>query len=183
MRLRLLIVIIATALATSGCSFDGEQDGLNEPSTERVFGGPSKEKVFERYEGEWTLEGRTVDPPVEGAKISGGPDISITGHIVRFGSGMLVSELRLCQTRVTEDGIECEAWHHEDIHDPGDMQRADCRLRMNGDKLELHWRVVESGDFSDDPIIASSEYVPPDRQCNADTLTWWIETYARKSGK
>ena len=183
MRFYVRIIFVAGALAIGGCSHDTGHDHLSEPPMGRVFGGPSKDKIFEPYQGEWTLEGRTFDPPLERATISGGPDISINGHIIRFGSGMLVRELRLCQTRKTDVGIECEAWHHEDIHDPGDMQRADCRLRMNGDKLELHWRIADSGEFSDDPIIASSEYAPPDRQGNADMLTWWIETYTRKVAK
>jgi hypothetical protein len=148
-----------------------------------VFGGPSKDKLFAPYQGEWTLQDRRFDPPITGSTISGGPDISIDGHIIRFGSGMLVRELRLCQVRATDDGIECEAWHHEDINDPGDMQRADCKLRVSGDKLELHWRIVDAGEFSDDPIIASSEYAPPNRQGDADMLTWWIETYSRKNAK
>jgi hypothetical protein len=178
-----ILIIAAAAIAATGCSRDAAQGGLSEAPTDRVFGGPSEDALFAPYQGDWTLEDRTFDPPLKGATISGGPDISVNGHIIRFTSGILVSELRLCQTRETEDGIECEAWHHEDIHDPGDMQRADCKLRVKDDKLELHWRIVGSGDFTDDPIIASSEYVPPDRQDNPDTLTWWIEVYSQKPAK
>ena len=180
MRIRTLFVIVVSAFAIAGCSGDASHNGLKEPPTGQVFGGPSKDALFAPYQGTWKLDGRTFDPPVEGTKISGGPDISINGHIIQFGSGMLVRELRLCQTRKTVDGIECEAWHHEDIHDPGDMQRADCRLRMIGDKLELRWRIATSGDFSDDPIIAGSDYVAPDRDADAKVLTWWVETYNQK---
>lgn len=179
MRFRLLI-IVAAATTIGGCMRDAAQEALSEPPTGRVFGGPSEDALFEPFQGTWKLEDRTFDPPLEGGTISGGPDISINGHIIHFGSGMLVRELRLCQARSVDGGIESEAWHHEDIHDPGDMQRADCKLRMNGDKLELHWRIADSGDFSDDPIIAPHEYVPPDRRGTTDTLTWWIETYSRK---
>ncbi len=182
MQLRAL-TIAAVMIAVVGCLRDTAQDGLSNAPTGRVFGGPSNDPLFVPYQGDWALEERIFDPQLEGATISGGPDISVSGHVVRFVSGMLVRELRLCRTRKTKDGIECEAWHHEDIHDPGDMQRADCKLKMNGDKFELHWRIVNSGDFTDDPIIASPGYVPPDRQGSADTLTWWIETYSRKPAK
>jgi hypothetical protein len=175
--------IIATTTLVFGCSLDPAQDDLSESPTGRVFGGPSEDPLFTPYQGEWRLEFREFDPVQEDVAISGGPDISINGHIIRFGSGMLVSELRLCQTRKTAGGIECEAWHHEDIHDPGDMQRADCKLRMNGESLELHWRIMSSGEFSDDPIIASSDYVPPDRSDDAESSIWWIETYSRKVAK
>lgn len=179
--MRTLFLFIAfLTTAVTGCVDNVGQDGLRDAPTGRVFGGPSRDIVFAPFQGEWILEGRIFDPPLEGATISGGPDISVNGHIIRFGAGMLVRELRLCQTRKADTGIESEAWHHEDIHDPGDMQRADCKLRITEDKLELHWRIAESGEFSDDPIIAASGYVPPDRQGNPDTLSWWIETYSRK---
>ena len=178
-----LLIVAAVLLAVTGCHRDAAEYGLADAPTGRVFGGPSRDAVFAPYQGDWKHEDRTFDPPLEGATISGGPDISINGHIIRFGTGMLVRELRLCQTRKTDAGIECEAWHHEDIHDPGDMQRADCKLRMRDDKLELHWRIADSGDFSDDLIIAAEDYVPPDRQGNPGTLSWWIETYSRKNAK
>lgn len=177
-----VLIMVAMVMTIVGCSPDDAQNGLGDAPTGRAFGGPSQDSLFAPYQGSWTLEGRTFDPPLKSGSISGGPDISINGHIIRFASGMLVSELRLCQARKTNDGIACEAWHHEDIHDPGDMQRADCKLRIIGDKLELHWRIADSADFTDDSIIALAEYVPP-RQTNADNLTWWIETYARKPAK
>ena len=170
-------------LLTCGCSFDSSQEGLSDPPSGTVFGAPSKHELFAPFQGQWHFEERRFDPQPENVAISGGPDISITGHIIRFGSGMLIREIRLCQTRAADGGIECEGWHHEDIHDPGDMQRVDCKLRKRGDRLELHWRILPSGDFSDDPIIATPDYVPPDRSNDTDVPPWWIETYSPMNAK
>lgn len=175
-------IIVAVVLAVSGCSQDGRLKGGGSSSAGgSVFGNASTDEIFEPYQGEWTLIDRSFDPPVENAAFTGGPDISINGHIIRFGSGLLISELRLCQVRATDEGIECEAWHHEDIHDPGDMSRADCKLHRDGDKLILQWHHVESNDYSDDPVIAAPGYSPPVRQGGANDFPWWIETYSRKS--
>lgn len=190
MRIALLPAVAPLLVFFAGCSFDASQDdlsetsledSLNEPSTGRVFGGPSNDDLFAPFQGEWRFENRTFDPEPEHVAISGGPDISIHGHIIRLGSGVLVREIRLCQTRATDDGIECDAWHHEDIHDPGDMQRFECKLRKRGDNLELRWRLLPSAPFfSDDPIIAGSGYAPPDQPSASDDLPWWIETYSPK---
>jgi len=178
--MRTCIVIAVLALSLAGCSVDIAQDGVNEPVTGRVFGEPLTHAIFAPFQGEWHFEDRRFDPEPENIGISGGPDISINGHIIRFGSRR---EVRLCQTRVTDEGIECEGWHHEDIHDPGDMQRVDCKLRKNGGNLELHWRIVSFGGFSDDSIVAASDYIPPDRSKDTAVPPWWIETYSPSSAK
>lgn len=176
-------VLIVAAFMIAGCSIDSTGDGLNEAPTGQVFGGPSNDEIFAPYQGEWALVDRTFDPPLAGSTITGGPDISITGHIIRFGTGTSARELRLCQTRRIDEGIECEAWHHENIGDPGDMQRADCKLQKVGDELKLAWRIAESGDFSNDPIIAAADYVLPNRQKVDPDMAWWVETYTRKTAK
>lgn len=160
-----------------GCSIQSSQSGLSDAETGTVFGGPSTSELLTPYQGHWQFASRRFDPEPERIPFTGGPDISVTGHIIRFGSGILVSELRLCQVRSSDGGIDAEAWHHEDIHDPGDMQRADCRLSLVGDNLELHWRMVASDRFTDDPVIAPEDYVAPDRSGSAADLTWFIETY------
>lgn len=183
MRLRPLIAVILAALTGGACSLEGEHLSLQDPPTGRVFGGPSNEEIFAPFQGEWSFEQRTLDPPLERGTISGGSDISISGHIIRFAVGPSAEEFRLCQTRATDDGIVCEAWHHEDIYDPGDMQRAECRLRRDGNKLVLHYRFAGSADFSDDPIIASPDYMPPNRDDEPAISPWWKEVYSRKSAE
>ncbi len=58
---------------------------------------------------------------------------------------------------------------HGNESEPSD----DCKLRTVGDKLELHWRIEASSGFSDDPIIAASDYVLPDRPADIEILPWW----------
>ena len=173
-----LAIILPFVLA--GCSVETSEVGLDEAATGRVFGGPVQHELFEPFQGEWRFENRTFEPESTTVGVSGGPDLSIDGHIIRFGSGILISEIRLCQVRATDEGIKCEGWHHEDIHDPGDMSRVDCKLRRNGEKLELHWRMVSSEGFSDDPVIAAPNYSPPKRIIDPELSPWWIETYSPK---
>ena len=176
----LSIFFVVTVTLLAGCSLDSGNDDFSEAPTGRVFGGPSDSALFTPYQGDWHFETRRLDPEPERNALTGGSDITVTGHIIRLG----YRELRLCQARKVERGIESEAWHHEDIYDPGDMQRADCKIYRKGDNLELHWRIVSSGNFSDDPIIASNDYSPPDRsKADIDELTWWIETYSPKPAR
>ena len=72
-------------------------------------------------------------------------------------------------------------WHHEDIHDPGDMERVECELQVTDNVLEFRWRMVADSGFSDDPVIAVADYRRPARS-EKDVLTpWWIETYSKKN--
>lgn len=172
-----------------GCSTDTLQEGLDAPPTGRAFGGPVKHEALSPYQGNWRFVSSRTDPELAQAAISGGPDILIRGHIIRFDSDIPVSELRLCQIRETDTGIEAEAWSHEDINDPGDMHRADCVLKRNGEELELRWRIFAPGrmselspSFSDDPVIAADDYVPPGRTYgDPGVLPWWIKTYTSKT--
>lgn len=172
-------VLLAAVCTLGGCSNDGATDARSRVPTGRVQGGPSQDEIFAPFQGRWVFESRTWDPPIDGNRISGGPDLTFDGHIIKIADGP--SCMRLCQTRKVDGGIECEAWREEDINDPGDMQRAQCKLRIDGDKLQFHWRMVDTEDYTNDPIIAAADYVPPPRPTDANS-PWWLEVYTRKTG-
>lgn len=179
MRLRALVAFFLGITCLAGCHDAPTGMRLSEPETGLVFGGPSSHELFEPYQGVWKWDKVKFEPADPNTEVTGGPDITIKGHIIRSGA----QEFRLCLARKAEQGVVCEAWHHEDIDDPGDMSRADCELVFKGEQLEFRHRIVGAGDFSDDPIIASAEYVAPERRGPEDRLRWWVETYSRKNSK
>ena len=162
-------------------------DDYDEPSTGSldasptgtVFGGPSTEPILKPFQGEWNFSDQTIDPPPTGARLSGGPSLRIVGHIIRFVAPPFESELRLCLVREHETGIVAEGWFHEDIHDPGDMQRVDAFLYRDGDNLRMRWRKRQSEEYSDDPVIGEPG-VPSHEK--ASQMPWWDETYTPATG-
>jgi hypothetical protein len=181
-----LHVRTASALLTlallpfAGCSIHPNGTGLADPPTGLVFGGPAMDAKLEPFQGVWKFESRRSEPETDGA-VTGGPGITITGHIIRFGD--FPSEIRLCQIARDESGITAEGWHHEDIDDPGDMQRVECALQIKDESLELRWRMVPDAGFSDDPVIAAPDHVRPVHPPDAEVTPWWIETYSRKDAR
>ena len=173
------ILALALVVTIAGCS---NQDVLNEPSDGLVFGGPSADQLFSKFQGEWQFSTREFDPELNPPPFTGGPDIRIVGHIIRFVANDGESELRLCQARKTDNGISCEGWFHEDISDPGDMQRVICSLRTTNEGIELRWRKLYDIGYSNDSVVAASDYVAPDYPASDKNPPWWVETYTKAAG-
>jgi len=74
------------------------------------------------------------------------------------------------------DDLIAEGWYHEDIYDPGDMQRVDVQMSIRDGKLRMRWHKRYSGEYSDDEVIAPVGFhstIAPDEQADY----WWIDTY------
>jgi hypothetical protein len=190
--MKCLPLLLFLSLAGCGTRNDGAMsmlDDFDDPSTGsltdkptgNVFGGPLLDPLLEPYQGKWTITDRTIDPQPTGARISGGPPLNIVGHVIRLVAPPFEAELRLCLIREHESGIAAEGWFHEDIYDPGDMQRVDAFLLREGDNLRMRWRKRLAGDFSDDPVLAGSDATLPPTDSIAE-MPWWDETYAPSSG-
>ena len=180
-RLSNALTIVSLLLLGGGCSLDSSVGELSDRPTGLVFGGPVMDSLLEPFQGGWEFKSRAIDPTPSGLQISGGADIAITGHIIRFGGRPLVGEFRLCQVTETEAGIKSDGWHHEDIHDPGDMERVECELQVKDNVLEFRWRMVADSGFRDDPVVAAADYRRPARPEKDVLMPWWIETYSKKN--
>ncbi|REK07875.1 MAG: hypothetical protein DWQ37_20950 [Planctomycetota bacterium] len=176
-RLGSVVLSAVLLLACGACSRNAGEAFVDEPPTGLVFGGPVMHPALEPFQGTWKFESSQQDPMPAGTSISGGPDLTITGHILRFSVG--TREHRLCQITETEDGIRAAGWHHESYNDPGDMQRVECELKIQGDRLEHRWRMVPDTGYSDDPVIAAADYVAPTYSPDDEVTPWWIDSYSR----
>ncbi len=173
------LALVSTLSGCTGGTTAQTQPGASpQPATSEALQGPSQNEMFAPFRGQWKLESRTFDPPLERNTPLVGSDLHIDGHVIQLGSG--TTTLRLCQTRKVDGGIEGDAYR-VDTDEPGEVQRFECKLRIVDDKLEYRFRAVDDNPSVNDPIIASPDYVPPTRPLTPDA-PWWIETYSKIAG-
>jgi len=184
MHARLLLV---STLLLLGC--DRNSSNVSSPSSSSAtgYGGsPAAAALPKPYQGKWNFnlqktlalwksqgvsqkelneaQARTAITPLH-------PDMTLQGDIAILNGGAAEGEYAFYALHAHPQFACGKAWHHEDRHDPGDMDKYVVRLQRHDADLWLSARVPEDAADPSDPEVAS----PPPlagsaTTCTADTL-------------
>jgi hypothetical protein len=97
------------------------------------------------------------------------PEMKLTNNVAVL-NGLLWGEYRFFALHSHGDTVCGKAWHHEDRHDPGDMDKYLVRLRRVGGDLHFSYRVCEDSADPNDPDVATTPLTAGSADtCTADT--------------
>ena len=149
------------------------------PPTGNVWGGPVEDERLKSFEGRWEFGSFHYENPEITARLKGGPDIVIRGHLIGFrNDDELVRQLRLCQINEHDGRLCCEAWRI----DAGDnIHRQQCTLEIKDGELLLRTRPLKGRPYSDDPVFAASAESCRANEEMEDAGDWGVLHYVPKS--
>jgi hypothetical protein len=98
------------------------------------------------------------------------PDMSIQNDTAVL-PGMIEGEYRFFALHPHNQWVCGKAWHHEDRHDPGDMDKYYVRLEIQGADLHLSVRIPEDAADPADPDVTNTSLTAGSAAtCGADAL-------------
>lgn len=172
-----------------GCDRGSGADNVNADARVGGAAPPSVPPILQPFQGAWrfnqtkTLAQWQADgvPPTEiaetqkiAAQFPMHPDMNIQSDTaILTGGGMpLEGSYQFFALHPHKQWVCGKAWHHEDRHDPGDMDKYVIRMEVKNNQLYLTFRVPEDAADPNDPDVSKTPLLDGNAAtCTADALT------------
>jgi hypothetical protein len=176
-------LFLLSTLLLLGCDRNSSNISAPSGSSATGYGGsPAAAALLKAYQGKWKFNPQKTLALWKSQGVSQKelnqaqalaaitplhPDMTLQGDIAVLNGGPAEGEYAFYALHAHPQFLCGKAWHHEDRHDPGDMDKYVVRLQLHDADLWLSARIPEDAADPSDPEVAS----PPPLAGSAATST------------